>query len=407
MEIQMIGIDHSLAPVEIRERFSFTTTAAQQAMEEVFALPDVEGCVLLSTCNRTELWVDAAEMPGLPKLFCGLKGLPPEDYAPYLTVRRSDEAVQYLFELASGLHSRILGEDQVLAQVKTALARARELQCCGSVLEVLFRNAVTGAKRVKSELMLQTANASAAELAIQKLRAGGMDFRGKHCLVIGNGEMGRRAAAALLESGATVTVTVRQYRSGNVEVTPGCARIDYGERYRVLPGCEVVISATSSPNITLRRAEIEACGLSRDTLFLDFAVPRDIDPEVGLLPHATLYDIDWFSVPESEELRQELRETETLIREQKEKFMVWAQCRDLIPAVDELGGFLAEEAVWRTGGAVKALGLTADAQTKLTDAVSVSAGSVLKKLLFAVRDEAGAEVFRRCVEAMEGEIRHA
>lgn len=406
MKIQMVGIDHSMAPVEIRERFSFTTAGAAAAMEAVCRRPEVTGCVLLSTCNRTELWVSAREEVELSGLLCGLKGLRPEVYGPYLVGRREDAAVQYLFELASGLRSRILGEDQILAQVKDALARARECQCCGSVLEVLFRNAVTGAKKVKSTLLLSTANASAAELAIDWMKNRGYDFSGRRCLVIGNGEMGKRAARALLACGARVTVTVRQYRSGVVEVLPGCERIDYGRRYERLPACDVVISATSSPNVTLKREELERCRLDHDMLFLDFAVPRDIEPEAGQLPHVTLYDIDQFAVPASAELERQLQQARTLLREQQEKFAAWYACRDLIPTVEKLGAYVAREVDFRMGGAVKELGLAGEQNELLTRALENAAEKVLKKLMFAVRDQAGADVLRQCLTAMEQVTEH-
>ena len=167
-------------------------------------------------------------------------------------------------------------------------------------LEVLFRHAVTGAKRVKSQLLLSTANASAAELAMEQMQVQGYAFSGKRCLVIGNGEMGKRAAAALLAAGASVTVTVRQYRSGLVEVLPGCRRIDYGQRYEYLPSCDLVVSATSSPNVTIRAGGAGPVRADHDLLLLDFAVPRDIDPAVAALPHVTLYNIDRFSFPSSE-----------------------------------------------------------------------------------------------------------
>ena len=116
-----------------------------------------------------------------------------------------------------------------------------------------------------------------------------------------------------------------------MEVLPGCGRIDYGERYRCLPQCDVVVSATSSPNVTIRAEELEACGLDHDVLFLDFAVPRDVDPGVARLPHVTLYNIDRFSVPPSQELERQVREAESLLRQERERFEAWEACRDLIP----------------------------------------------------------------------------
>lgn len=401
MKIQMIGMDHSLAPVEIRERFSFTTAGAEAARKAVCAVPGVEGCILLSTCNRTELWVSAQEPVALPGILCGLKGLDPADYREYLVCREGEEAVAYLFALASGLRSMILGEDQILAQVKDALSRAREAQCCGSTLEVLFRHAVTGAKQVKSRLLLSTANASAAELAIARIQEAGYDFAGKRCLVIGNGEMGKRSAAALLAGGAQVTVTVRQYRSGHVEVLPGCSRIDYGQRYRCLPQCDLVVSATSSPNVTIRAEDLARCGLDHDVLILDFAVPRDVDPAVEQLPHVTLYNIDRFSVPPSQELERQVREAEELLRQEQARFEAWEACRDLIPRVDGLGTYMAGEVDFRVRSVVKELRLPEGQSRELTQAVESAAGKVLKKLIFAVRDYAGAEALRQCLSAME------
>ncbi|HIS67889.1 MAG TPA: glutamyl-tRNA reductase [Candidatus Gallacutalibacter stercoravium] len=408
MRIQMTGIDHNLAGVEVRERFSFTSAGAAKALLRIYSREDIAGCVLLSTCNRTELWASTlGDKPvDLLPLLCDCKDLPYQDYAPYFVHRQGQEAVRYLFELASGLRSRVLGEDQILTQVKEALAQSREAQCCGSVLEVLFRNAVTGAKKIKAELNLSTANASAAELAVAWLKQQGMPLAGKRCLVIGNGEMGKRTAAALLAQGADVTVTVRQYHSGVVEVLPGCRRIDYGKRYTVLPQCDLVVSATRSPNVTLRRDDVAACGLSQPTVFLDLAVPRDIDPGVAQLPLATLYGIDLFAAPESRELLKELQRARMLLQQQEEKFLAWYECRDLIPRVDKLGRYLAQETTARVAGDAQRLGITEEQRGALTQLLEASAGKVLKKLLFSVRDEAGAEVLRSCVEAMEQVTEH-
>ena len=153
---------------------------------------------------------------------------------------------------------------------------------------------MTGAKKVKTELILSTANASAVELAIKRLVDSGVDFTGKKCLVIGNGEMGKRAANALRALTEDVTVTVRQYRSGVVEIPKDCKRINYGERYNLIPECDIVVSATSSPNVTIRKEELVSCGVKPGTIFIDLAVPRDIEPEIREINGLTLYDIDDF-----------------------------------------------------------------------------------------------------------------
>ena len=404
MNILMTGIDHNLAPVEVRERFSFTTNQKAELMQQVMSYPNYDGCILLGTCNRTELWVSYQDdEPGdLPALLIGSKGLDPAAYREYFTVRSDLEAVRYLFEVTSGLKSRIIGEDQILAQVKSALTESRDAGCCCGVLDVLFRSAVTAAKKVKTELAISTANASAVELALAQMVESGMDFRGKHCLVIGNGEMGKRTATALLTQGANVTVTIRQYRSGQVQVVPGCERINYGDRYSLIPDCDVVVSATSSPNTTITMEELSKCDLKEGVVFIDLAVPRDIEPEIRTLTGVTLYDIDHFTVVETDELKLELAQARTMLAEQENRFINWYECRDLLPRLDDLAAYFGSEVTGRLGGALNSMSLEAGSRAELSDALEDTCGKVFKKLIFAVRDQAGIDLFRACIDAMEG-----
>lgn len=405
MQILMTGIDHGSASVEVRERFSFTQREKPEVMKAIADLPGYDGCVLLSTCNRTELWVSCAEgmQCDLPALLCSFRQLDAEAYRPYFRSRSGEEAVNYLFEVSSGLQSRIIGEDQILAQVKSARDLAREADACGSVLDVLFRSAVTGAKKVKTELSISTANASAVNYAIAQLTQQGMDFAGKSCLVIGNGEMGKRAASALLALGAKVTVTIRQYRSGIVEVVPGCERINYSERYGLIPDCDMVVSATSSPNMTITASALAEIHVKKNTVFLDLAVPRDIDPAVRDMGLALL-DIDSVSVPRTAELETQLEQAKLLLEEEKTRFRNWFACRDLLPMVEQLGQSFAEEVLFRMGATLKTL--APEQREAVTSAVRDAAAKELKKTLFHIRDDAGMTVFHSSVTAMEGRRRH-
>ena len=136
-------------------------------------------------------------------------------------------------------------------------------------------------------------------------------------------------------------------------------------------------------------------------MFLDFAVPRDIDPEAAQLPHVTLYNIDQFSVPPSQELERQVRQAEELLCQEQARFEAWEACRDLIPRVDALGTYLAGEVDFRIRDVVKELHLSQEQDRILTRAVESATGKVLKKLMFAVRDNAGAEALRQCLSAME------
>jgi len=218
MSISMVGIDYNKASVDVRAQFSFTKKNAASAMEKLKETPGILGCIILSTCNRMEIWASTQEEweGSLFDFLCEEKGKNPEEFRRYFVERKEGEAIEHLFYLTSGLKSQILAEDQIITQVKDALSMARDVYCTDNVLEVLFRMAVTAAKRVKTEVVFSRGNSSVIHQAIQKLRETGYSLDGITCMVIGNGEMGKVAALALAEAGAHVTVTVRQYRSGIV-----------------------------------------------------------------------------------------------------------------------------------------------------------------------------------------------
>ena len=172
MSIQMIGIDHTKANVDIRALFSFTKKNAAAAMERWKKIPGVLGCVILSTCNRMEIWVSAEEHwdGSLLEELCKLKEVDPTQYEGYFVKREGKEAVDHLFHLTCGLKSMILAEDQIITQVKDALALARENYVTDNVLEVLFRKAVTAGKRVKTDVTFSRANQTAMDQAIEMLK---------------------------------------------------------------------------------------------------------------------------------------------------------------------------------------------------------------------------------------------
>lgn len=409
MNIQMIGIDHTTASVDVRQEFSFTKKATGEALAWLKEQEAVSGAVLLSTCNRMELWISFREgFSGSAKeyLFQLKKTkLPCRDA---LVQRKNQEAVQHLFRLAGGLESRILGEDQILTQVKEAAAFSRERGGTDQVLEVLFRMAVTAGKKIKAEIPMHKANYSAAHLALEALQAMGDTLSGRECLVIGNGEMGRLTALALLAEGARVTMTVRQYRSGGLEIPEGCGKVNYSERYRHMRRCSLVVSATASPNYTITEADFrsmqeeEGEGAATERILIDLAVPRDIEPSVGTFPGVRLYDIDSFHIDaRSEEMRSQVLAAEGIITEKIEEFQSWYDCRDLIPRVQKISGQAARDAVWRTGRTVNRLMLSEPARSQLELAMEEATAKVVGKLMFELRDSLEPEQFRECVNALE------
>ena len=404
MSIQMIGIDHTKANVDIRALFSFTKKNAAEAMERWKNIPGVLGCVILSTCNRMEIWVSADEHwdGSLLEELCKLKEVDPTQYEVYFVKREGKEAVNHLFHLTCGLKSMILAEDQIITQVKDALSLARENYVTDNVLEVLFRKAVTAGKRVKTDVTFSRANQTAMDQAIEMLKEKNFDFSHANCMVIGNGEMGKLAAQSLKRTGAEVTVTVRQYRSGMVSIPMGCSRINYGERLDFLKECDLVVSATASPNFTLTKEQIEEAGIKKHVIFIDLAVPRDMDPDISGLSMATLYTIDDFKLTgPTEAMRNSMELAEVIIQEEMDDFYVWLDGRDMIPRIQEIKEEAVTDLNLRLHKILYKLPLEEKEKQELLKSIDTAAGKVVTKMIFGLRDALEKDVFAECVEGLE------
>lgn len=403
--IRMAGIDHTLAEVQIREKYAFTKKSACTAMEIIRKEPGVEGCVILSTCNRTEIYISStkeSEPVDLCSLLCRIYAMDKDFYAEYFVERAGEDALRHLFFLAAGLESKIMGEDQILTQVGDALALSREVYAADTSLEVLFRQAVTAGKKVKAQIPLDKGNHSAPGLAIERLLSMGYDISGKNCMVIGNGMMGKLTALKLKEAGAEVTVTVREYKSGRVEIPAGCKRINYGERYAYLPWCDFVFSATASPNVTITKEKAMAAGLKPGLCLIDLAVPRDIEPEVGDISQVKLFDIDDFSIDSySHEMKEQYEKASALLEEGILEYTGWYFSRNLIPAIEKIGSHAAKDISGRLRVSRFAEGK--EKQEVLREAVEDSSGKVVRHLLFALRDKLSPESLIKIIQILEEE----
>ena len=404
MSISMIGIDYKKASVDVRAQFSFTKKNTVAALEDLKKEPGILGCIILSTCNRMEIWASTGEdwNGSLYEFLCREKEKDPREFYKYFVEREEEEAVEHLFYLTSGLKSQILAEDQIITQVKDALALSREAYCTDNVLEVLFRMAVTAAKKVKTQVSFSRANSSVIHQAIQRLENQGFSIQGKNCMVIGNGEMGKVTALALKEAGAEVTVTVRQYRSGIVTIPQGCDRINYGERLDFLPKCDLVVSATASPNYTLTMEQIENAEIPGHVVLIDLAVPRDIEPSAGTLNNVTLYDIDSFKIDAvSPKLQASLDQAGEILREQQEEFYNWYNGRDLIPRIQEIKADAVEDLNLRIMKILRKTPMEEKDRENLLKAIDTAAGKVVNKMMFGLKDFMKEEEFINCVEGLE------
>ena len=403
MAILMIGVDHNKADLDVRSVFSFTSKRIADALEYFMGQEHVSGCVMIATCNRTELWLSTSgELETSPiQMLCDHIEVDRETYEQYFIERENKEAVSHLFRLAAGLESKIVGEGQILTQIGDAAAFARSCYATDNTMEVLFRQAVTAGKRVRTEADLSTADRSVIHTALDNLREEGITVDGKKCMVIGNGMMGRLSAQTLMDQGADVTVTVRKYHSGVVDIPFGCNRINYEDRYELLPSCDMIVSATSSPNYTLTLEELEKVSVDHPIPLIDLAVPRDVEPEVTELSWASLYDIDSFHIDiRSEKFKQNLEKAETILDEEKEHFREWYEGKDIVPMIQSLKKQASGDVSARMTPFLRHSSLQPIEKEKLVDEVEGASERMMNHLLFGLKSKLSDSTFRELLDTM-------
>ena len=292
MSIILAYLDYKLANIELREKVSFTATKVREIVRDIKKNNNISGVVLLSTCNRTELYISSpnAEKINPAELLCKQAGLLDERAISLFNISYDTEVILHLMEVACGLQSMVLCEDQIITQVKNAALIAREEKSSDSVLETLFRLSTTAAKKAKTQVKIKAVPNSVAESAIDFL-ASKNNLKNKKVLVVGNGETGRLCCKKLKELGADVTITLRNYTHGETIVPCGCSTIAYDDRALILPNIDVVVSATSSPHYTITYDILDKLQ-NKPGYFMDLALPRDIEPRVSEFAGVECYNLD-------------------------------------------------------------------------------------------------------------------
>lgn len=418
MQIIMVGIDHSKAPIALRERFSFTKAQAAEAMKLLRKEGRAGGCLLISTCNRTELYVSgwSAENQTPYEALCGVKRISTEAHKECFTVRQGMEAARHLLRLSCGMNSSIFGEDQIIAQVREALKEARRCGCTDAILEQLFQTAVAAAKRVKSTVRLTSANPSTASNAVAFLMQRLKSLKNVPCLIIGNGQMGLLIANALTAKGAKVAMTLRRayHKNDRQEslVPAGCEMIPYENRISVLGNYSVVISATLSPHYTILQSDLEGAALRENSLWLDLAVPRDIDPDIHACGLTEVVDIDQLSeAVRSQADQKAMEQALTILDDYEEKLRRRFGFRPAVEQVQEIAEAVGRDTADRLNFCVKKIfneekqaagEETADDITKkLAEEIAGAAEKSAAKMLYCLRDALPQQLWQGCLEALK------
>lgn len=403
MQVQMIGIDYEKADLDTRSLFSFHHHASFEGMLYLKETYKLGGVVILSTCNRTEVYISTEERrKDLLDMVCSLKDISPDKYRDMVVERDGQEAIDHLFQLACGMKSKVFGEDQIITQVKTALSDAREAQTADRNLEKVFQAAITAAKKVKSTVHLTAIKTSVVEQMKEALYREKESLLGVRCLVIGNGEIGRLAASCMVEEGAEVAITVRNYKTRQVEIPKGCKTLDYADRYAHLQEFEIIISATASPHHTIK---YEDCAhLLQDgkhRYLVDLAVPRDISSRFRKENYVTTYDIDRLgSVPGMLKDDKAVALAMEIIREQEEKLSSQKEMQEYVELIQDIGDMGADVSYKRIKKQVNKV-LLEEAKPVVEEQIRLGTKKTITSMLFDIRKHMEEEQWEACLSAIK------
>lgn len=293
--MECISISHKTASSGEREKFYIPKEKAGDFLRSIRAVTGVEQCVLLSTCNRTEVYVQGEEnrFRELEEALSSVSGSDGEQIRNLARRYQGRKALQHLFRVVCGMESMVLGEDEILGQTRDAYMAAKEAGCTGYELNSAFQAALACAKRVKTETMLSKTAVSVATLAASEVAH--LLLPHKTVLLMGgSGQMGGIILKNLLsQKNVRIIATVRSHngicQTGGAQVE----HVDYQNRYAVLEEADAVISATASPHYTLTAGRVrEAMRTQKERLFLDISMPPDLDAEIGNLAHCRLVALD-------------------------------------------------------------------------------------------------------------------
>jgi glutamyl-tRNA reductase len=346
MTLIAIGLNHQTAPVALRERVAFAPEAVAAALRELRTRLGLREAAILSTCNRTEIYCsgDAAAGPGLIEWLAQHHELSQSQLAEFMYRHEDAAAVRHLFRVATGLDSLVLGEPQILGQVKDAYQRARSAGALEGALERLFQNTFAVAKRVRSDTRIGANPVSVAFAAVRLAHQVFAEFDRATALLIGAGDTIELVARHLAEA-RVHRLFIANRTLGNAQTLAerfeghalALADID-----RHLHEADVVICSTASLEPILRRASVEAAfrrRRGRPMLIVDLAVPRDVEPEVGALDDVFLYTVDDLGSVIEDNLRsrrEAAREAEAIIELQVEHYLAWWRAQDGHGALREL-----------------------------------------------------------------------
>jgi glutamyl-tRNA reductase len=345
MRYQLIGVNHTSAPLDVRERLAIAESHLAEACRKLAAHPGIEEALILSTCNRVEMITHtvngSADLRGFLRQYFQLA---PEELDSHVYEFRDKDAVRHVFRVASSLDSMVVGEAQILGQVKEAYATARAVGAVRTQLDQLLTRAFAVAKRVRTETAVGSSSVSIASVAVELAKKIFGTLQGKSVFIVGAGKMSELAARHLMAHGCSaIFVSNRTFeRAAGLAHKFGGEAIKFDDLYNTCDRADIVITSTGSPVAIFRREHGEqflARRKNRPMFFIDIAVPRDVSPEMAKLDGIFAYDIDDLQQAVSSHVadrRKEAELAETIIASEVERFEARLHTLDVVPTIVSL-----------------------------------------------------------------------
>ncbi|AUO11406.1 glutamyl-tRNA reductase [Priestia megaterium] len=348
MHIIAVGLNFRTAPVEIREKLSFNEQELASAMKTLSGQKSILENIIVSTCNRTEIYAVVDQLHTgryyVKAFLAEWFGIDKEEFSPYLTIYENDGAIEHLYRVACGLDSMVIGETQILGQVRSSFLLAQEEETIGTVFNQLFKQAVTLAKKAHHETEIGANAVSVSYAAVELAKKIFGDLSSKHVLILGAGKMGQLAVQNLYGSGAKkVTVVNRTFEKAQELASrfSGEAK-PFADLQRALSEADILISSTGANDYVVTKqmmSEAERTRKGRPLFMVDIAVPRDLDPELDELETVFLYDIDDLNgIVESnlQERQKAADEIEIMLEAEIVAFKSWLGTLGVVPVISAL-----------------------------------------------------------------------
>lgn len=403
MQLVVLGLNHKTAPVDVRECFSFSEEQVKTALKHLNRYDGINECVLLSTCNRTEMYAvvdDAEDAYPIMQEILGREAIKHDNVQEYLYFHTEEQCINHLFRVSSGLDSLVIGEGQILSQVKKAYSIARDAETTSTVLNTLFHRAIAVGKKVRTVTRIAHSAVSVSYAAVELAKEVFGDLSQSNVLILGAGEMSELTAKHLVANGVkTVFVSNRRLERAELlaEKFNGIA-VPFEDFMKCAVEADIVITSTGAPHYIIKSwdaAHLMPKRNGKPIIFIDIAVPRDVEPEVAAISGVSLYNIDDLEAVVESNMRlreQEAKDAEKIIAAEMseliEKFR-YLSFRPILARLTDKAEKIRQRELKRA--LVKLTDITADERKVIESLSKMIIRKMLRDPMVRINEAAGAD----------------